>query len=81
MDTKDEIKTEYEELMEKIDRWEKSVEDASDDKYADVKRKRDTLRSAWEEAKDTADDAWDGVKAGVRKSLDELKEAYNAITE
>ncbi len=79
MDTKNEIKEEYEELMEKIDLWERDATDASDPRYVEVKRKRDTLRSMWEEVKDTADDAWDGVKDGVRKGLNELKEAFNDI--
>jgi hypothetical protein len=80
MDTKNEIEKEYDEMMGKIDSWEAGLEDAADDRYSDIKNKRNAVRSMWEEVKDTADDAWDGVKSGMRKALDELKEAYDSIT-
>lgn len=70
MDTKEEIRKEYEDLSRKID-------DLGDDMSDELKEKRDELRTRWEEAKDASDDMWESTKAEVRNGLDELKEKYD----
>lgn len=76
MNTKDEIKAEYDEMMAELDAWEAKAEHATDEKYADFRTKRSSLRSQWEELKDDTDEAWDKVKDSFKKSLDELKEEF-----
>ncbi len=81
MNTKNEIREEYEEMMAKLDEWEHRAEHATDEKYAEFRNKRHSLRAEWEEFKDDTDEAWDKVKDGFRKALDELKEEYRQMTD
>lgn len=81
MDTKDDLKQEYDELMVKLDLMEKEARDPSDSNREELFNKRDEVKSKWEMIKDASGDAWDEAKDGFKLALDELREAYNDVTD